>query len=73
MPKYPTTFIDRHIGNTIRELRTSHCQSQQQLADHLGVSYQQVQKYEHGKNRVAATQLWQLSAFYNVPLRRFFP
>jgi transcriptional regulator with XRE-family HTH domain len=46
--------------------------SQEDLAKHLGVSFQQVQKYENGKNRLSAATLYSLAGYLNVPVSHFF-
>lgn len=50
--------IDQHVGRRVRLRRKETGVSQQQLAEHLGVSFQQVQKYEKGANRVSASIMW---------------
>lgn len=63
---------DRQIGANIRRLRIEAGLSQKDTAGRLGISYQQVQKYERGKSRVAASTLYELAAFYHVAPARFF-
>ena len=53
--------IDVHVGRNIRARRRVMSLSQQALAGTLGVSFQQVQKYENGTNRVSASALWRIS------------
>ena len=64
--------IDKHVGNRIRLRRSFLRISQEKLGDHLRVSFQQVQKYEKGSNRIGAGQLFQISAFLKVDPAYFF-
>lgn len=64
--------IDVHVGNRIRLRRTILGYSQEKLATLLGLTFQQVQKYERGNNRVGASRLWDLSKVLNVPVSFFF-
>ncbi|MCB9991968.1 MAG: helix-turn-helix transcriptional regulator [Rhodospirillales bacterium] len=64
--------IDRQIGQNLRTLRQQAGMSQQDLGKHLGISYQQIQKYEHGTNRLSATNLWVLCRIFGVPSEYFF-
>ena len=64
--------IDRHIGTRLRELRAINGLSQKQLARELGVSFQQVQKYEQGTNRISASRLWEISEVMDVAPGTFF-
>jgi transcriptional regulator with XRE-family HTH domain len=63
---------DRHIGSRMRMRRKMLAMSQTQLADALGITYQQVQKNESGTNRVAASRLQQISHILQVPVAFFF-
>lgn len=72
MPKKPTTWIDAHVGRRLSVLRKSSGVSQQKLAEQLGVTYQQVQKYEGGTNRVSTTLLLRVAQMFAVPLDYFF-
>jgi len=64
--------IDVHVGGRIR-LRRKFCQmSQTELADKIGLTFQQVQKYETGANRVSASKLYQASQILGVPVAYFF-
>jgi len=65
--------FDIFIGNRVREIRREKNFIQQEIADHLGISFQQVQKYENGKNRISAGNLYKLSKAIEVPLSEFFP
>jgi len=64
--------IDSHVGRRIRQRRIELGMSQQKLSHITGVSYQQIQKYERGTNRVGAGMLWALSDVLNVELAYFF-
>jgi len=64
--------IDRHVGARIRESRIMLGLTQQQLADLIGVTYQQAHKYERGINRVSAGRLYQISRALGVPVGSFF-
>ena len=64
--------IDRHVGQRIRARRKERGLSQNRLAEAIGVTFQQVQKYERGANRVVASRLFDLAAALNVPVDYFF-
>lgn len=64
--------IDTHVGTRIRLRRQILKMSQDKLGDSLGVTFQQVQKYERGANRVGAGRLWDLSKILDVPVSFFF-
>jgi transcriptional regulator with XRE-family HTH domain len=66
------TATDTHIGQRIRSRRLMLKMSQMELADVLGLTFQQVQKYEKGVNRVGGSRLQQLSAALKVPVMFFF-
>ena len=53
--------IDMHVGKRVRLWRTSLGMSQEQLGTELNITFQQVQKYERGANRVSASRLWDIS------------
>ena len=63
---------DQHIGARVRMRRKMLAMSQTQLADALGITYQQVQKNETGINRIAASRLQQMSHILQVPVAFFF-
>ena len=63
---------DIQVGETIRAHRLIAGMSQKVLADRLGVSFQQVQKYEKGTNRVGAGRLPQIAAIFGVPISALF-
>jgi transcriptional regulator with XRE-family HTH domain len=64
--------FDEHIGKKIRELRLAARISQTALGKPLGVSFQQIQKFEAGRNRVSAGQIWLLGEFFKVPIASMF-
>lgn len=64
--------IDHQVGDRIRRRRTLLGYTQEQLADALDISYQQIQKYETGANRVSAGRLFQISQRLEVPITFFF-
>jgi transcriptional regulator with XRE-family HTH domain len=68
-PNHPT---DRHVGARIRMRRMMLGMSQEKLGDALGLTFQQVQKYEKGTNRVGASRLQQIATILNVEVAYFF-
>ena len=64
--------IDTHVGNRIRLRRQLLGYSQEKLASLLGLTFQQVQKYERGMNRVGASRLWDIGNILNVPVSFFY-
>ena len=64
--------IDTHVGNRIRLRRQLLGYSQEKLASLLGLTFQQVQKYEKGMNRVGASRLWDMGKVLGVPISFFF-
>jgi len=64
--------VDLHVGSAIRVRRKAMRISQSDLADGLGVSFQQVQKYERGTNRVSASRLYDIGACLGVSVDYFF-
>jgi transcriptional regulator with XRE-family HTH domain len=67
-----THDIERHVGQRIRERRTMLGLTQQQLAELIGVTYQQAHKYERGINRVSAGRLFELATVLGVDVGYFF-
>ena len=63
---------DRCIGANIRQMRICAGLSQKDVAKHLRVTYQQVQKYEHGESRLSAEMLHDLTGLYHLPFERFY-
>ena len=64
--------IDVHVGSRIRLRRTMLNMSQEKLGEALGITFQQIQKYEKGTNRVGASRLQNISSVLNVPVSFFF-
>ncbi|MGO7357061.1 helix-turn-helix domain-containing protein [Rhizobium ruizarguesonis] len=64
--------IDIHVGSRIRLRRTMLGMSQEKLGESLGITFQQIQKYEKGTNRVGASRLQNISNILNVPVSFFF-
>ena len=64
--------IDVHVGSRIRLRRTMLGMSQEKLGESLGITFQQIQKYEKGTNRVGASRLQNISSVLNVPVSFFF-
>ena len=64
--------VDVHVGRRVRMRRTLLGMSQTTLGDVLGLSFQQVQKYERGANRIGASRLFELSRVLDVPVESFF-
>ncbi len=64
--------VDIHVGSRVRMRRTLLGMSQEKLGDALGLTFQQVQKYERGANRVGASRLYQISRILDVPVSFFF-
>ncbi len=65
-------YVDQHVGDRIRVRRTLLGMGQVKLGEALGLTFQQVQKYENGANGVSAARLFQLSKILNVPVPYFF-
>ena len=65
--------VDLHVGARIREERIAAGVTQSQLGDAIGVTFQQVQKYERGTNRVSASMIVRVATFLDVPLLSLFP
>ena len=64
--------IDRKIGQRVRTRRLEIGMSQERLAELLGITFQQVQKYEKGVNRIAASRLFDISGALQQPVARFY-
>lgn len=67
-----TQAIDRHVGGRVRERRIMLGLTQQQLADLIGVTYQQAHKYERAINRISAGRLFEIAHVLSVPISYFF-
>ena len=64
--------VDVHVGKRIRQRRWMNGTTQQQLAEAVGIKFQQIQKYETGMNRVSASRLWDIAHVLGVPVSFFF-
>lgn len=64
--------VDIHVGDRVRERRKFLGLSQEQLADGLCITFQQVQKYERGANRISASKLFGIAGLLKVPVASFF-
>lgn len=64
--------VDVHVGKRVRHRRWLVGMTQQQLAERVGIKFQQIQKYETGMNRVSASRLWDIAAALSVPVSFFF-
>ncbi len=64
--------VDVHVGKRIRHRRWLVGMTQQQLAQKVGIKFQQIQKYETGMNRVSASRLWDIADAMSVPVAYFF-
>lgn len=64
--------IDQHVGRQLRTIRISEDMSQEDVAESIGLTFQQVQKYELGKNRISASRLYQLSVLFGISPILFF-
>jgi len=64
--------IDVHVGGRVRLRRTLLGMSQERLGEAIGLTFQQIQKYERGANRIGASRLWDLSTILDVPMGYFF-
>ncbi|WP_133484829.1 helix-turn-helix domain-containing protein [Aliiroseovarius marinus] len=64
--------VDIHVGKRVRHRRWMVGMTQHQLAEKVGIKFQQIQKYETGMNRVSASRLWDMASALNVPVSFFF-
>ncbi len=64
--------VDVHVGGRVRARRTLIGMSQEDLGKRVGLTFQQIQKYEKGMNRIAASRLWQFSLILGQPISWFF-
>ena len=64
--------VDEHVGKRIRQRRWLLGVTQQQLAERVGIKFQQIQKYETGANRVSASRLWDIADALDVSVSFFF-
>jgi transcriptional regulator with XRE-family HTH domain len=65
-------LVDIHVGSRLRQRRTLLGISQEKLGDAVGLTFQQIQKYERGANRVGASRLYEFSLFLDIPISYFF-
>lgn len=72
MPKKQANPIDAHVGQRIRLRRILVAMSQERLGELLGLTFQQVQKYEKGVNRVGAGRLYEIAGILGVPISFFY-
>jgi transcriptional regulator with XRE-family HTH domain len=72
MPRGALNPIDKYVGNRLRMRRLTLDMSQTDIADALGLTFQQVQKYEKGTNRIGASRLQHISQILQVPVSFFF-
>src|SRR5713101_6435810 len=72
MTKKAPNPIDKHVGSRVRMRRMMLGMSQEKLGDALALTFQQVQKYEKGTNRIGASRLSQISQILQVPVAFFF-
>ena len=72
MVKKAPNPIDKHVGSRVRMRRMVLSMSQEKLGGALGLTFQQVQKYEKGTNRIGASRLQQISQILQVPVAFFF-
>lgn len=72
MNKKSPNPIDVHVGSRVRLRRIYVGMSQEKLGDMLGLTFQQVQKYEKGANRIGASRLYQIAQILGVPVQFFF-
>jgi len=72
MAKKAPNPIDKHVGARVRMRRMMLSMSQEKLGDALGLTFQQVQKYEKGTNRIGASRLQQIAHILQVPVSFFF-
>lgn len=64
--------VDVHVGSRVRQRRTMLGMSQEKLGEALGLTFQQVQKYERGANRIGASRLHHISEVLDIPISYFF-
>ncbi len=64
--------IDRHVGSRVRMRRMMISMSQEKLGERLGITFQQVQKYEKGTNRIGASRMHQIASILGVPVAFFY-
>jgi len=67
-----TNIVDSKVGANLRLMRQAAGMSQQRLGDETGVTFQQIQKYERGANRIGASRLWRLCEIFEVQPNAFY-
>jgi transcriptional regulator with XRE-family HTH domain len=72
MPAKPPNPVDRHVGSRVRMRRIMLGMSQERLGEGLGLTFQQIQKYEKGTNRIGASRIQQISEILQVPVSFLF-
>lgn len=65
--------VDIYVGEQLRLIRRANNVTQEELAHAVGLTFQQIQKYEKGYNRIAAGRLYYVAEFFNVPVTDFYP
>lgn len=71
-PRNPTDAIDKYVGSRVRMRRKMLGKSQTDLADALGLTFQQVQKYENGKTRISPSRMFDIGTHMGVPAEFFY-
>jgi len=73
--KKATAFnpVDIYVGNKVRFFRKITGLNQTELAQRLGLTFQQIQKYEKGENRISASRLYDITKIFNIPIDSLFP
>lgn len=64
--------VDIHVGGRVKQRRLLRGLSQEQLGTSLGLTFQQVQKYEKGTNRISSSRLWEIATILGVPISFFY-
>src|SRR6201994_628746 len=72
MPAKPPNPVDRHVGSRVRMRRIMLGMSQERLGEGLGLTFQQIQKYEKGTNRIGASRLQQICDILRIPVSFLF-
>ncbi len=70
--KFGPRPVDVHVGGRVKARRTLIGMSQPELGKHVGLTFQQIQNYENGMNRIGASRLWQFSLVLGRPISWFF-
>ena len=68
----PLHKVDVHVGSRLRALRIAKGLSQSNVAEHVGITFQQIQKYERGANRIGASRLYEFGQMLGVNIASFF-